>query len=286
MLGEPLRQIVWLAMGVDLEAAWLSTVGIKRFGGCDFGIHRKTAAALVGPNRVGAPRHTVGKAKDPTIARLGFRSRPRFQCTPLKLSNLLLFHKPPRNRFTSSESRLYSWNAPRGEGRSSFFIKRAIVYNTGMDERTKNLRASEMLASRLIETVMESAPTILARYPVVVAYIFGSVARKRPLPDSDIDIAILLGEKLEPYHRLQLELEIQAQLEDALDHTVDVRSLNDAPITVSGPIIQKGIRIYESDQSKRIDFEVLTRKKYFDYLPKIEMMREAFFKQIREKGLK
>lgn len=129
-------------------------------------------------------------------------------------------------------------------------------------------------------------PKVLAKYPVEIAYLHGSVARGTPLPTSDVDIALVLSELPPPYERLKLELAIQAALEDACQlRNLDVRTINYAPIMVQGPIVQEGILLYSRDKARRVAFEVLTRSKYFDYRPTAERMQQAFLDHIRREGL-
>lgn len=141
-------------------------------------------------------------------------------------------------------------------------------------------------AGTIIAQLQNCAPIVLARYPVSIAYLYGSVARGTPLLTSDIDIALILSKTLTPYEQLQLELQIQAALETAcgLDN-LDVRGINQAPLLAQGTVVQEGILIFCRDNEQRLAFEVLTRKKYFDYLPKAQQMQQAFLEHIRGKGL-
>ncbi|MGC9350268.1 MAG: nucleotidyltransferase domain-containing protein [Anaerolineae bacterium] len=83
-----------------------------------------------------------------------------------------------------------------------------------------------------------------------------------------------------------MELTIQAEIEDALTFSpVDVRTINDAPIMVRGNIIQKGIRVYESDHHARVSFEVATLMRYFDYAPAAHRLQRAFLERVRKKGI-
>jgi hypothetical protein len=101
-----------------------------------------------------------------------------------------------------------------------------------------------------------------------------------------VDIALVLTEVPPPYERLLLELEIQAVLEDACRlSNLDVRSINQAPLVAQGRIVQEGVLLYNRDKDRRVAFEVLTRKKYFDYRPTAERMEQAFLDHIRRKGL-
>lgn len=119
-----------------------------------------------------------------------------------------------------------------------------------------------------------------------IAYLYGSVARGTPLPSSDVDIALVLTALPSPYERLMLELGIQAAIEDACGlSNIDVRAINQAPLMVQGTVVQEGLRLYERDKDRRVAFEVLTRKKYFDYQPTAERMQRAFLDHIQRKGL-
>jgi hypothetical protein len=121
---------------------------------------------------------------------------------------------------------------------------------------------------------------------VDVAYVYGSVARGTVLPFSDIDVALLLTTPLPPYEQLQLELALQAEIEDASGLSpVDVRVINQAPLLVRGRIVQQGILLYERDRTRRVAFEVATRKRYFDFTPVAERLRDAFLARVHKDGL-
>jgi predicted nucleotidyltransferase len=126
-------------------------------------------------------------------------------------------------------------------------------------------------------------PRILAGRPVLSAYLYGSVAEGYALPGSDVDVALVLlpDHGLSPYQRM---------LEDrcGLSH-VDVRSINDAPLVAQGTVVTEGVLLYERDEEARADYEVLTRKRYFDFLPVARMMQDAYFEHmgtdLRRRGL-
>lgn len=155
-----------------------------------------------------------------------------------------------------------------------------------MKQQSKVQIERQRRATEIITQLKACAPDVLARYPVDIAYLYGSVAQGCPLPDSDIDIALLLTDLPPPYERLQLEFTIQADLEDACHYSnIDVRAINQAPLMVQGNIVQEGILIYSHDKDQRVAFEVLVRKKYFDYRPTAERMQQAFLDHIRKEGL-
>ena len=141
-------------------------------------------------------------------------------------------------------------------------------------------------AAEITARLKAHASEVLAQFPVDMAYLHGSMARGCPLPTSDVDVALVLSELPSPYERLTLELKIQAALEDASGlSNLDVRTINQAPVMVQGPIIQEGTLLYSRDKDRRITFEILTRKKYFDYQPIAARMEQAFLNHIRQKGL-
>lgn len=83
-------------------------------------------------------------------------------------------------------------------------------------------------------------PGILAGYPALLAYAYGSVVSGAARPSSDVDIALLLekGCGLSAYERLKSECNIAAEVERRCGvREADVRSINDAPLTVQGTLI-------------------------------------------------
>ena len=150
-----------------------------------------------------------------------------------------------------------------------------------MQSQNKLQIERQQRAAEITQRLKSCAPEVLAQYPVEIAYLHGSVARGCPLPTSDVDIALVLTELPPPY-----ELKIQAALEDACGLTnMDVRAINDAPLMVQGSIIQEGTLLYSRDKERRITFEILIRKKYFDYRPTATRMQQAFLEHIHQKGL-
>lgn len=151
-------------------------------------------------------------------------------------------------------------------------------------DTVKSQRQQE--ARRIVAQLRKYVASILAQHPVDAAYVYGSVARGTAMPLSDVDIALLLTTTLPPFERLGLELTIQGEIEAACGLSpVDVRAINEAPLTVRGRIVQHGILLYERDQARRIAFEVATRKRYFDFAPVAHRLRDAFLQRVYREGL-
>jgi len=126
-------------------------------------------------------------------------------------------------------------------------------------------------------------PGLLVEQPVMLAYLYGSVAEGYALPTSDVDVALVLSPDhgLSSYQRLRLELKLAAELEARCGwDPVDVRSMNDAPLMVQGKVVTEGILVYLRDEDFRVEYETLTRKRYFDFLPVARLMRRAYFEHM------
>ncbi len=159
-----------------------------------------------------------------------------------------------------------------------------------MDTSSKIKAQRQQQSNRVLALMRQTLPSVLLQYPVEAAYVYGSVARGVMMaPFSDVDVALLLSEPLPSYERLVLELEIQGAIEAALGETrpapVDVRAINEAPLTVRGRIVQEGIMVYERDRASRIAFGVATRKRYLDFAPVARRLRDAFLEHVHREGL-
>lgn len=101
-----------------------------------------------------------------------------------------------------------------------------------------------------------------AKQNILFAYIFGSFISGDSFKDIDVGIFIS-GEKLKS--PLNLELQMEGELEDAIHLPVDVRIINKAPLSFIYNILKGGKVILDNNRSLRADFEGLVYKKYFDF---------------------
>lgn len=120
---------------------------------------------------------------------------------------------------------------------------------------------------------------------VIVAYLFGSVARGQARPDSDIDIAVLLDADLDPRDLVLRQLDLMALLEPHSDHEVQVVLLNTASPQLAYEAIKNSIRLTQRSEKERVAFEVRAMKRYFDIKPMLAFQNQVLYKQIREVGL-
>ena len=150
------------------------------------------------------------------------------------------------------------------------------------EKTERDVLAREGLIAKLCRTL----PSILKHHPIRLAYLYGSAVTGEVTPFSDVDIALVIQDNLTPLERLKLILHIQVDLADHCDiPDADVRIINDAPLVFRGRVISDGILMYARDEQGRIDFETSTRIRYFDYLVVHTRLQEAFFANLRERGL-
>jgi len=138
----------------------------------------------------------------------------------------------------------------------------------------------------LIACLRKAADTLMADYGVVLVYLYGSTAQGFTTPLSDVDIALVLqpdrAESLSAYDRLLLEMDVSIALQQhcSLDD-VDVRVVNGAPIELQGRIVSEGILLYAADENFRVGYETFTIKRFLDFRPFSEAMRQAYFDRRR-----
>jgi len=121
---------------------------------------------------------------------------------------------------------------------------------------------------------------------IAVAYLFGSLARGKATSRSDIDVAVLLRQLPK---QLGGTTDRQLRLMDAFrgfaDREVDVVILNTAPPVLKDQVLRYGRRLYESDRTTRVNFEVRTGQEYADLLPMYDFFNQDLFQKIKEVGL-
>jgi len=112
------------------------------------------------------------------------------------------------------------------------------------------------------ETIVEIMKQELQRHDeIVFAYLHGSFAEKDTF--HDIDIAVFL--KKLPESKLEYELELETKLIQVIGRIVDVRILNNAPLSFRYHVIRKGVPLLIRDDNERVEFQEFTLSRYFDF---------------------
>jgi predicted nucleotidyltransferase len=112
------------------------------------------------------------------------------------------------------------------------------------------------------ETIVEIVKQELQKHDeIVFAYLHGSFAEKDVF--HDIDIAVFLKEL--PESKLGYELELETKLIQVIGRIVDVRILNNAPLSFRYHVIKKGVPLLIRDDNERVEFQEFTLSRYFDF---------------------
>lgn len=112
------------------------------------------------------------------------------------------------------------------------------------------------------ETIVEIVKQELQKHDeIVFAYLHGSFAEKDTF--HDIDIAVFLKEL--PESKLGYELELETKLIQVIGRIVDVRILNNAPLSFRYHVIKKGVPLLIRDDNERVEFQEFTLSRYFDF---------------------
>lgn len=131
------------------------------------------------------------------------------------------------------------------------------------------------------ERVLEVLTGVLEKERgLCAAYVHGSFVEKGPF--RDIDIA-LHYHPVPEFNLLDRELDLEMALEEALIEAgfrvpMDVRIINQAPLSFRYRVIKDGDLLFARDDNCRVDFEVVTFSEYFDFAP----FRAAYLKEVLE----
>ena len=125
---------------------------------------------------------------------------------------------------------------------------------------------------------------VVARHPdIQAAYIFGSVAQGRARPDSDIDVAVLLGRRLPDARALRYRLTLAGELGAALRRNdVQLVILNDAPPLLAQRVLSRGVLVFQRSRAVRVRFQVATAQRFEDMVPTLERYVERLKQHVRQ----
>ena len=123
--------------------------------------------------------------------------------------------------------------------------------------------------------------TLFQEYSVILAYLFGSQATGKVHGESDIDIAVLLGEG-SPNDRLAIQLKLLEGLSRVCrSDRVDLVILNEAPPLLAYEVLRNGIQLYSIDDNARVEFQVRTLRTFEDTAPLRKALADAMEERAR-----
>jgi predicted nucleotidyltransferase len=114
------------------------------------------------------------------------------------------------------------------------------------------------------------------------AWIFGSTARQEAGPLSDLDVALLFEEGMDPAGRAQAAVTLMGKLQRIGGPRVDVVVLNDAPPAFQHRVLRDGRLIFCRDPARRVRFEVRAIREYLDFQPVLERYDRLLLQRARE----
>ncbi len=114
----------------------------------------------------------------------------------------------------------------------------------------------------------ESALAVLTKDPDVQAvYLFGSEARGRRRPGSDLDLAVLLSAHLGDREIWKKRLQLGARVAENMNRELDFFIMGEADLDLTFRILQQGKRLYERERSLVRAREAYLVSLYYDYQP-------------------
>jgi len=115
---------------------------------------------------------------------------------------------------------------------------------------------------------------------VNTVYLFGSTAKNKDRKHSDVDIAVLFAGEMNTIDRFEKKLQFAAELEDVLNRKVDVVDLESADPFFIHKIMEEKILIYDKNVERRVEFEVKSRKDFFDRQNFYNLYHECSMKRL------
>ena len=116
---------------------------------------------------------------------------------------------------------------------------------------------------------------------VTLAYLFGSAARDKKGPISDIDVGVLYRGAVAWKRHVELAHRIRRLLGD---EEIDLVALNRVPAELAYSCIDEGILLYSENEAARVEFEARILDAYGDLLPMLERQRREALESNHETG--
>jgi len=134
---------------------------------------------------------------------------------------------------------------------------------------------NKKLPKNILDLLPDARDYLKAHPKVIFSYLFGSLAKHKPFPMSDVDIAVYLERDS---NFAECKLDILGRLTDIL-HTdeIDLVILNRADISLAINIITSKKIIVDKNPFERHMFESLMMRKSFDFsFREIKQLRRRY----------
>lgn len=142
------------------------------------------------------------------------------------------------------------------------------------------------LCERSVQAICDAAERVFRPTPVFLAYAHGSRVSGTPSEESDLDVGYYAGS---PGERgplsIRAEMMLADRLSEALGLEVDLRDLGPAPLELRGRVLENGVRIYSSDEVRRVHLESDLLGRYHDAKEALRRFHEDRLRSIARHGL-
>ncbi len=101
---------------------------------------------------------------------------------------------------------------------------------------------------------------LLKRDDIIFVYLYGSFVEGCFF--RDIDVALFMRE---PKNELELESDLSYELTERTGYPVDVRIINNAPVSFQMSVLRNDVLLIRNDEALRTDFIEKIGRKYRDY---------------------
>jgi len=119
---------------------------------------------------------------------------------------------------------------------------------------------------------------------ILAAYLFGSFARNRQRPESDVDIAVLLDEHSGKIDRSGLFARLHKDLGRRLRKDVHILVLNDASLLARIEAVFKGLCVHVKDEEALARFKMLTLSLFADFAPYLDQLNRRLKQRLGVSG--
>jgi predicted nucleotidyltransferase len=120
-----------------------------------------------------------------------------------------------------------------------------------------------------------------AQLGVQAVFLFGSFAKGKSRPGSDVDIAVLLDPETSQEDYLDRRLQFMGDLSSRLGREADVIILNEAGPVLKHQIFHFGNLLYETEHQNTLSFKARSLIEYVDWLPYKERLDKATLQHFR-----
>jgi predicted nucleotidyltransferase len=131
------------------------------------------------------------------------------------------------------------------------------------------------------EIARQVQPVLAQRIEISAAYLFGSAAKGRMQPDSDIDIALLLDRQPQALTRKALLDSLLPVLGRILRREVHLLFLNNASYLTRAQVFNHGELLYVRDRQELVRFRMISTAMLADFMPCLRMTQQGLEKRLR-----